>query len=450
MMQNFFIHSRIFCLLRKSILNIIITKLIVLINFEVNMSNSAEHRGDWYRDGKLGMFIHWGLYSVSGRGEWAMTRDGVSPKEYAETAKIWNPDVGCEREWVEAAKAAGMRYVILTTRHHDGFSLFDSKAKAAEGSYYDSVHSPAARDHVRAFAEACRAVGIKVGFYYSLADWRFKGPDGKYPVENQPKMKQQAWDEVRQLMTDYGKIDLLWYDGAWHPEGMEVKDFWDSEHLNEMVRSLQPDILINERSGMRQDFCTIEGRNIIRPPEGADLWELCLTLQDDDWSFWGYCFHSVFKKTPEQMLCMLLHCLEVGGNFLINFSPDGHGHLPEWQKDLLAQLGAWVHKHEDAVYGTSPCMLTTDRPLSGGWTGNSCSFFTRKGNRLYGYIHAWPGTELQYPIFKAKAIRAEYMGKELEIEQNFETRHLKIKGFPANPPTDWCPVFTVDVEELKS
>lgn len=409
----------------------------------------AQDRGAWYRDAKLGMFIHWGLYSVSGRGEWVMTRDGVSPQEYSKTAKIWNPDVGCEKEWVDAAKAAGLKYIVLTTRHHDGFSLFDSKAKRAEGSGYFSVMSPAKRDHVRCFTDACRAAGIKIGFYYSLCDWRYREGGRTYPPENLPKMKKQAWDEIRQLMTDYGKIDILWYDGGHKPAGMTVAEYWDSAELNAMVRSLQPGILINDRAGTREDFGTIEGRNIVRPPKGGrDLWELCLTLQDDDWSFWGYCNNSFFRKTPEQMACMCLHCLELGGNLLMNVSPDGKGHLPPWQTDLLKKFGRWVDTHRDGIYATRPTPITAPVNTSNGWTGNSCSFFVRKGDVLYGFMHAWPGEETRYPFFRARVKKATFRGKPLAFEQDLDAHTLVLRGFPKEPPKDdWSPMFEVEIED---
>lgn len=412
-------------------------------------AGAAADRGDWYRDGKLGMFIHWGLYSVAGRGEWVMTRDGVSPEEYAKTAKDWKPDVGCEREWVEAAKAAGLRYIVLTTRHHDGFSLFDSKAKRAAGSDYCSTMSPANRDHVRCFADACREAGLKVGFYYSLGDWCFRRGERTYPPDCFPAMKRQAWDEVRQLMTDYGKIDILWYDGGAHPENRTVAETWDSTNLNAMVRSLQPGILINDRAGTREDFGTIEGRNIIRPPKGGrDLWELCLTLQDDDWSFWGYCNNSFFRKTPEQMACMCLHCLEVGGNFLMNVSPDGKGRLPAWQVDLLKRFGGWVDAHRDGIYGTRPTAVATACNTSNGWTGNSCSFFVRKGGVLYGFLHAWAGEEVRYPYFRARVKKATFRGRPLVVEQDLAKRTLVLRGFPKDPPPDdWSPMFEVEIED---
>ena len=424
-------------------------KLILIGTVLCAVVGFAADRGDWYRDAKLGMFIHWGLYSVSGRGEWVMTRDGMPADEYAKTAKAWNPDIGCEKEWVAAAKAAGLKYIVLTTRHHDGFSLFDSKSKRSRGEDFMSTMSPANRDHVKCFADACREAGLKVGFYYSLGDWRFRRGERTYPLDCFTDMKRQAWEEVRQLMTDYGKIDILWYDGGAHPPTQTVAETWDSTNLNAMVRSLQPGILINDRAGTREDFGTIEGRNIIRPPKGGrDLWELCLTLQDDDWSFWGYCNHSFFRKTPEQMACMCLHCLEVGGNFLMNVSPDGKGHLPAWQVDLLKQFGGWVDGHRDGIYGTRATAVSTAYNTSNGWTGNSCAFFVRKGSKLYGFMHAYPGEELRFPYFRARVKGASYHGRPLEVEQDLAKRTVVFKGFPKEPPADdWSPMFEVEIED---
>lgn len=388
-------------------------------------------KGDWYKQAKLGVFVHWGLYAISGQGEWAKFRNGISNEEYAKFAEQWNPEKGCEEAMVRAAAKGGAKYMVFTTRHHDGFSLFDSKIND-----FNSMRAPAGRDHVRAYAEACRKYGIKVGFYYSLRDWRIEKQD-------LAAMKRQAWIELEQLMTEYGKVDILWYDGAYKPDGMSRAEYWDSVKLNAAVRRWQPGILINDRAGTEEDFKTIEGRNIPRPPAGAKLWESCLTLQDDDWSFWGYCNYTAFRKTPEQIICQLLHCMELGGNLLINLGPAANGDVEPWQEKLLAKLGDWVSANKDAVYNSHETTVAAQYPLEKGWTGNSCGFFTEAEDRYYLFFHAWPGERTVFPYFTGTVSSIKLDGKDVRFKLDKEAKRLTLEGLPKDPPDKICAVLEV-------
>ena len=404
-------------------------EFVLAAGFAAAVAYGACAAEDWYSDAKLGMFVHWGLYAADGQGEWAMFRNGIAPEDYARHAEAWNPETGCEERWVRMAKDAGVRYMVLTTRHHDGFSLWDTKTDA-----FNSMNTPAKRDHVRAYVEACRKYGMKVGLYYSLVDWRLRDTD---PA----KMKANAWAQLEELMTKYGRIDVLWYDGSWHPKDMTTAEFWESERLNAKIREWQPGILINDRSGTKEDFQTIEGRNIPRPPEGAKRWESCLTLQDDDWSFWGYCNHTAFRKTPEQIVCQLIHCLELGGNLLVNVGPDARGEIDPWQCDLFAKVGGWIAAHKDAVYGSRPTEVAAKTPLAKGWSGNSCGFFTEADDRYYLFLHAWPGERTTFPYFTGcvKAVRLD--GREISFELDASEHRLTLTGLPKDPPDDVCPVL---------
>jgi len=290
------------------------------------MTDNSDKK-QWFKEARLGMFVHWGLYSILGRGEWVMLRDGIPAAEYATLSEKWNPLEFAPEEWCLAAAKAGMKYVVMTTLHHDGFALFDSKAND-----FNSLHTPARRDHVAEFVTACRKYGLGIGLYYSLNDWSYSRSDRPLS-EWAEEMKQKAYQQLRELMTNYGKIDLLWYDGSCAPgiaEDVENKTalFWEAEKLNAEIRKLQPDILINNRSGQKEDFVTLEGRNIIRPPEDGGLWEACLTLVDDDFSYWGYCRSSLCRRTAAQTIRMALHTIEFAGNFLLNISPDPNGLIP--------------------------------------------------------------------------------------------------------------------------
>ncbi|MBO5725310.1 MAG: alpha-L-fucosidase, partial [Lentisphaeria bacterium] len=198
-----------------------------------------EERIKWFHKARLGIYVHFGLYSLTGRGEWTMYSERIPAKEYARLADDFLPEEGCVQEWVNAAKSAGANYIVLTTRHHEGFCLFDSKV-----SDFTSVKLGPRRDIVREFVDAARKAGLRVGLYYSLLDWRFPGyfePE-KYP-QSREALVRQAHEQVRELMTNYGKIDLLEYDGGWDSKLKGKRDdwaaFWKAKELNAMVRSLQ-------------------------------------------------------------------------------------------------------------------------------------------------------------------------------------------------------------------
>ena len=389
----------------------------------------------WFDEAKLGLFIHWGLYALLGHGEWVMKRDGIPAEEYAALVDRWEPIKNPAEEWCRAAAECGMKYAVFTTRHHDGFALFRS-----EFDTFNSLHSPAACDYVEDFVRACRKYGLKIGLYYSIVDWRF--------VNDPETMKNEVWIQLKELMSRYGKIDMLWYDGTWHPEGKTTAEFFESEKLNGMIHLLQPEIMINDRSGIKGDFSDIEGKNIIRRPEGADRWELCMTMGDDDFSYWGYCRHSVFRKTPEQDLMLLLHTLENGGNLLLNVSPDPDGKIPEWQTDALKSLGRWVNAHAEHIYSTEATDIASKKPGVFGWGGNSCGFFTRKDAvHYFFYLYAWPGAEFRIPYFRAKVKKITFLGKALKFQQA-ENGALIVSGLPENPPNDdWCNVLTFITEK---
>jgi alpha-L-fucosidase len=207
-----------------------------------------EERMQWFHKARFGLYIHYGLYSLLGRGEWTMYSERISPAEYAVLADSFRPDPGAAKEWCEAAKLAGAEYVVLTTRHHEGFSLFDSKY-----SDFTSAKHGCRRDIVREYVTAAREAGLKVGLYYSLLDWRYPGyfePE-KYP-ESKAALVEYVHNQVRELMTGYGQIDLLEYDGGWmhdlDPDKQKQIDFWRADELNAMVRQLQPQIIVLEGS----------------------------------------------------------------------------------------------------------------------------------------------------------------------------------------------------------
>jgi alpha-L-fucosidase len=376
----------------------------------------------WWVEARFGMFIHWGVYAIPARGEWVMHHERIPKAEYARLADEFNPVKYDADEWVALAQEAGMRYMVLTTRHHDGFSLFDSKV-----SDYTSTKTAADRDLVGEYVDACKMAGMRVGFYYSLLDWRFpaywdgpkKDPDG-WAV-----FRAYVHSQVRELMTQYGKIDILWYDGSWP----HTAEDWDSQKLNDMVRSLQPDIIINNRSGMPCDLETPEQR--IQGHERP--WETCMTM-DDLW--WGYHPGDANLKSPMQLVRTLVKCTEGNGNFLLNVGPKADGTIPEPQADRLREVGKWMKVNSDSIYGAG------HSPFREGHLGH----VTAKGNTLYVHVTCWPGTEMTVTGIANKVTRSYMLatGKELPFEQRQD--RLFVRGLPAESPDPIDTVVALEVE----
>jgi len=297
---------------------------------------SSQEFPAWFNESRFGLFIHWGLYSIHAEGEWAMFNEKIPVEEYAKLAdqfcpKQFDPDL-----WMADAVAAGMRYAVLTTRHHDGFCLWDSQV-----SDFTSVKTVARRDFMADYVVACRRAGLKVGLYYSLLDWRMPAYfDG--PVKNPEGWREfitYVHAQVRELCTNYGKVDVIWFDGCWpyDPES------WKSEELIAMIRELQPGILINDRTGLPGDFDTPE--NAIIPSDRA--WESCQTMQ----THWGYHRNDQVVGIWE-VLNKLCVCASKGGNLLLNVGPHADGHFPKACRDLLAEIGEWMKAHGEAIYGS--------------------------------------------------------------------------------------------------
>jgi len=234
-------------------------------------------RMKWWRRARFGMFVHWGLYSQLERGEWVMHRENIPLREYEKLAGTWQPQPRAADDWARLARAAGMKYMVMTTKHHDGFCLWDTGQ-----TDYNAARSGPARDLVREYVQACRRLGLKVGFYHSLMDWHH--PDG-WRCARSEKARRRFVDFthgcVRELCSNYGKVDVLWYDV---PAPLETPALWESAKMNRMVRRLQPDIIINDRSRLPEDFGTPE--ESIRAAEGGRAWEACMTFNGG--GIWGY------------------------------------------------------------------------------------------------------------------------------------------------------------------
>jgi alpha-L-fucosidase len=356
------------------------------------------------------MFIHWGVYTIPERGEWIMYQEHIPADEYAALAEQFQPRKFNPREWVALAKAAGMKYIVITTRHHDGYCLFDSKV-----SDFTSVKTAAKRDFIAEFVEACREANMRIGFYYSLVDWRFPGVL-PLSVKREPAvyapMVEQAHAQVRELLTNYGKIDILWYDML-TPTDPEL---WRSKELNAMARELQPGILINNRAGIPADFGTPE--NTVEA--SGTPWESCYTMNRS----WAYCPSDTNYKPAAELIRVLASCASQGGNLLLNVSPDREGIIPVPQVDRLREIGQWMSVNGSSIYGAQRAPF--DAPNLG--------MTTRVGNKVYLQCQRWPGATAPLAWIGDNLVSAKVLatGQPARIEQRGD--RVWLHDLPAYPP----------------
>lgn len=305
----------------------------------------------WWRDAKFGLFIHWGIYSVIGKGEWAYFNEKIEENDYRKIAEEFCPSRSAEEivgEWVENALDAGMKYAVMVTRHHDGYALWDSKYSWKE---FTSAKCGPKKDYVKAFANACHKNNLYTGLYYSPMDWRFPGYfDPKGQPENAALMKEQAYGQIEELCTEFGKVDIIWYDGGWLAhEGNDADAawFWEPIKLNKMVRSHNPKMMVTPRSGYRGDFECDEGAHEVTGKIVTIPWEKNMSLS----SAWGYRPNDKFHPLAD-MIRMLVNVICRDGNLLLNVGPDPDGHIPQEAKKVLKGMGDWLRKNGEAVYGT--------------------------------------------------------------------------------------------------
>jgi alpha-L-fucosidase len=377
-------------------------------------------RMKWWHEARFGMFIHWGLYSVMGRHEWVMENEAIPVSEYETLARRFQPKPNAARDWARIARRAGMKYMVMTTKHHEGFCLFDTATTT-----YCAPRSAAARDLVREYVDAARAEGLRVGFYYSLMDWHH--PDGARCAKDEAarhRFVEYAHTHVRELMTNYGKIDILWYDVAWPLDA----EGWQSQKMNEMVFRLQPDIVVNNRNKLPGDFTTPEQR-VEAAAEGR-AWETCMTMN----SSWGYHAADDDWKTPKQVVRNLITCTRDGGNYLLNIGPRPDGSVPQESVNILATVGRWLERNGAAIYGADRC-----QPRRSNYAG-----FTRKGNTLYMHVHFWPGESFAMAglLVPAKSVRLLASGESVAFQQ--DKLRIRFTGLPATAPDD--PVTTLAIE----
>ena len=423
-----------------------------------------ERRTAWYTQARFGLFLHWGLYAIPARGEWVRSYENIPSEAYDPYAQEFNPRDCDMHTWMEAARDAGMKYAVLTAKHHDGFCLYDS-------AYTDfkSTNTPAGRDFVREFLDAARDCGLRAGLYFSLIDWRHPDfphyGDRYHPMRDNPaygnenrnfdRYLEYLHNQVRELCTNYGKLDLLWFDFSYdHLRG----EAWKATELMEMVRSLQPDVIIDNRlevSGegfgslaacqptpFHGDFVSPEQ---IIPPRGLVdakgkplVWECNCTMNNH----WGYCATDHFYKPAPMLIKKLVECVSKGGNLLLNVGPDAEGRFPKESLAILREIGAWMKDNGESIYGCGPAGI--EKPDFGR--------VTRKGNSLY--FHLFENTIGPVPLFgvdkeRIACIRRVADGSEVPLSTSWVHSDYPDPAFADLGPDPVLPDPTDTVLEVR-
>jgi alpha-L-fucosidase len=377
-----------------------------------------ERRMKWWHEARFGMFIHWGLYSTQGRHEWVMENEGIPVAEYEQFAKTFKPEPNAARAWAKLAKQAGQKYMVMTTKHHEGFCLFNSRL-----TDYCAPKQGPGRDLVAEYVEAARAEGRRVGFYYSLMDWHH--PDGaRCATDEQARRRfvDYIHGQIHELLTNYGKIDVLWYDVSWP---LDAKG-WESEKMNQMVFQLQPDIIVNNRNALDGDFATPE--QTIQASKRA--WESCMTMNDS----WGYQKADDNWKTPRTVIRNLITCSRDTGNYLLNIGPKADGGIPPESVRILTAVGKWMDRNGRSIYQTDPCQPRRSNFAS----------FTRQGNTLYMHVYFWPGETVALGGLMNKVQSARLLGSARAVKFEQDRFRVRFLNLPANAPDD--PVTTIAIE----
>ena len=384
----------------------------------------------WFTHDRFGMFIHWGLYSMPARHEWVKNRECIPEEHYDLYFKHFNPDLYDPREWARMAKTAGMKYAVLTSKHHEGFCMFDSKY-----TDYKCTNTPAGRDLVKEYVEAFRAEGLKVGFYYSLIDWHHpdfpidmlhprRNDDNALELNQGRDMHRYAEymrNQVTELLTNYGKIDILWFDFSYSKSkplpGKEWmkgkgKDDWEAEELIATARRLQPGIIIDNRTEIPQDLWTPEQFQPIewiRDEQTGELvtWEACQTFSGS----WGYHRDESSWKSPEMLIRMLVNTVSCGGNLLMNVGPTARGEFDSRAKNALHVFERWMHFNSRSIYNCTmaePDILPALPP--------DCRFTqSEDGKRLYLHLFAYPFAHVLLWGMAGKVAYAQFLHDGSEI-----------------------------------
>jgi len=407
---------------------------------------TREETLEWFREARFGMFIHWGVYALLGRGEWIRTVGKIPQEEYDQlppqfTAKKFDP-----AQWADLAKRAGMKYMVVTTKHHDGFCMFD-----AHNTDWKVTNTPFGRDAIREITEAFEKKDIPVGYYYSIMDWyhedylpRLEWEKEDRPAEGHDVMRYIEYmrEHIEQLMTEYRPAPfVLWWDGGWINKPEEL----DGAGTNALARRLKPDILINDRHFTKEDLVTPEQRV---PPTGYYdedgnplTWEACITMTSH---WWGYDKDETVYKTSEFLIRMLVDIVSKGGNLLLNVGPKPDGTIQKEFVKRLEDIGEWMDQFSEAIYGTTPSPF------------NLLPFYgrvTTKGERLYVHVFEWPADgKITLPGLNNEVRRVSVVQKgrpNLDYERDGDDWVITLPDKPTHPVASVIAVDLVGEPQVK-
>ncbi|ROS77320.1 alpha-L-fucosidase [Curtobacterium sp. PhB130] len=410
----------------------------------------------WFTHDRFGMFIHWGLYALPARHEWVKNRERITDADYQKYFDHFDPDLFDPTDWARRAREAGMKYAVLTTKHHEGFALWDSAL-----TDYKATNTPFGRDIVREFVDAFRAEGIRIGFYHSLIDWHHPDftIDGVHPRRDDgdaaiaalnegrdmARYREYLHGQVTELLTDYGQIDYLFYDFSYRDNdhediwGGKGRDDWGSTELMALTKRLQPGIIVNDRLDIPGDLVTPEQYQPDKPMErdGVQVpWEACQTFNGS----WGYDRDNQDVKSVDLLVRMLTDGVSNNGNMLLNVGPTGRGEFDPVARRALAGIGEWMHQHDRSVYGAGPSTFTAP----------SGTVFTQRGDRLYLHLYTWPFEHVHLPDLAGRVAYAQFLhdASELhfrEIPPDTRAQNTGLGGQPAGTLTLTLPVVRPDV-----
>jgi alpha-L-fucosidase len=404
---------------------------------------------EWFVHDRFGLFIHWGIYALPARHEWVKNREKMPDEVYQRYFNHFDPDLYDPRAWARAAKNAGMKYFVVTTKHHDGFCLWDSDL-----TDYKATNTPYGRDLLAPMVEAFRAEGLKVGFYHSLIDWHHpQFPiDGLHPQRDDAAYREREagrdirqyaeylHGQVRELLTRFGKIDVMWFDFSysgsdWGWSRGKGKEDWQSEELIALVRDLMPEVVLNDRLEVGGDIKTPEQyqpREWVKVEGKPVVWEACQTLNGS----WGYDRDNLDWKPVSMLVQMLVDSVSKGGNLLLNIGPTGRGEFDPRALATLEGMGEWMRLHNRSIYGCTASDFTPPPDCR----------FTQRGRRLCLHLFAWPFRHVHLEGLAGKVEYAQLLNDASEIRMQERDGSLTLT-LPIQKPDVVVPVVELFLSE---
>ncbi|KHQ51722.1 alpha-L-fucosidase [Mameliella alba] len=396
------------------------------MNVSLEGNKNGRARTEWFTHSRLGLFIHWGIFSGSGyEGSWGIYRDEQTLDDYSRYFERFDPDLFDPKDWAKRARKAGMKYVVIMTKHHDGFCLWDSKY-----TEYKAPMTPGGKDVLTPIVDAFREEGLRIGFYYSLLDWNHPHfpIDPIHPLRNLPDVlqknrnrdikiyQQYMKDQITELLTQFGAIDYLWFDfsysewGELREPGKSHND-WDSAGLLDLINTLQPDCLVNDRLGLPlrggyfPDVMTPEQYVPLSTWEanGAEVvWESCLTLG----GMWAYSNRDWEQKSPGQLIRSLVDIVSQSGNMLLNVGPTARGEFSKTQKKQLKALQYWMRRHQRAIVGCGASDFSAPKDCR----------YTQSGNKLYLHVFSWPIGRIHLQGLGDRVVSAKFVHDDSDVK----------------------------------